>query len=382
MKKIIDFDYKGKKVLVRCDFNVSFSDKGEILDDYRIKNTLPTIKYLMEKGAKVILISHCSDSEEKPVSLKPVSLRLSELLTKRVKFLPDCRGERIKTEIEKMKDGEVMLLENVRFYKEEKENDEKFGRELADLGEIFINEGFAVSHRKHASVWQIPRFLPSAAGFLLEKEIVVLSQILKGFTPPLVIIIGGVKIETKAKTLLHFIKIADHILLGSKLGEVVLIKKQIILGRHAPDDKVIDEIDFTSSKIHLPIDGAMALKNVTEGYSRIGGVGTLKKEEEIFDIGPETIDVFKRIIKEAKTIFWNGPMGMYEDERFSSGTKEIAEAIIRNYSAFKVAGGGDTIAAVKKFHLEEKFDFLSTGGGAMLEFLAGEKLPGIEALNN
>jgi len=382
MKKLADFEYKGKKVLVRVDFNVAFSEKGEILEDYRIKNTVPTIEYLIKKGAKIILMSHLGEGDPKTDSLKPVAEETSKIIGKKVKFIPDCVGSEVREEIEKMKEGEIVLLENVRFHKEEKENNENFAREIASFGDIFINDAFSVCHRKHASVVGIPRFLPSSAGLLLEKEIEILSKVLKEFTPPLVVVIGGVKIESKIKTIVNFLKIADHLLLGSKIGEAILVRKGVLPGREAVEEESIDKIDITSLKIHLPLDGVIALKDLSEEYCREGGIGTLKKEEEIFDIGPETIKVFKGIIKNAKTIFWSGPVGMFEDKRFEAGTKEIGDAIVRNFTAFKVAGGGDTVAAIDKFHFQTKFDFVSTGGGAMLEFLAGAELPGIRALES
>jgi len=379
MKTLRDFNFEGKKVLVRCDFNVPLSQEGEILDDFRIKSSLPTIEYLIKSGAKLILISHL-EVKEKLVSLKPIASKLEELLNKKVKFLSDCLGKNVKKEIEKMEPGEIVLLENLRFHRGEKENDAKFAKEISKLGDFYVNEAFSCSHRNHASIVGIPKYLPKAAGILLEKEIKILSQILENPNRPFVAIIGGIKLETKIKTILNILERADHLLIGSKIGEAILAQKMILLEREFPEEKLIEKIDLTNQKIHLPLDGEIALKNLEEVYLRRGGIGTLRKEEEIFDIGPETIKIFEAIIKNAKTILWNGPMGMFEDKRFENGTKKICQAIASNYSAFKVAGGGETISAINKFNLANKFDFLSTGGGAMLEFLAGEKLPGIEVL--
>ena len=381
MKKLKDFDLKGKKTLVRCDFNVPFSEKGEILDEFRIKKIIPTINYLIERGAKVILMSHLEEKGEKP-SLKIVVPKLEKLLGKKVKFLPDCRGQIIEEEVEKMKEGEVILLENLRFHKGEKDNDLNFAKELSKLGDVFVNEAFSVSHRAHASIVGVPKYLPSTTGFLLEKEIEVLSNLLEKPERPFITIIGGIKIETKIRPILNILKRADHLLLGSKIGEIMLAGKDVLIGRDFRQEKLIEKIDLTDKKIHLPLDGVIALKGAEEQYLRKGGLGTLRKEEEVFDIGPETIKFFKKIIKTAKTILWSGPVGMYEDKRFEAGTKELAEAIVRNYSAFKVAGGGETVSALKKFNLRDKFDFLSTGGGAMLEFLGGDILPGLKALEN
>jgi len=386
MKTIRDFNFEGKRVLVRCDFNVPLSQGGEILDDFRIRQTIPTIEYLIKNGAKVILMSHLGDPQENQkskFSLKPVALRLEKLLKKRVKFLEDCLSQKVEKEMGKMKEREVVLLENLRFHKEEKENDEKFAQRIAALGEIFINDAFGVSHRNQASVVGLPKYLPSGAGILLEKEIKVLSRVLEKPLHPLVAIIGGVKIETKIKVIERFLQIADHLLIGSKIAETILVAKEILVGRKFPEEEILErikKIDLTNPKLHLPTDGMMALASLNEKYSRIGAVGTLRKEEEIFDIGPETIRMFFEIIKTAKMIIWNGPPGYFEKPPFDTGTKKIAEAICRNYSAFKIAGGGETDSFLHQSGLREKFDHVSTGGGAMLEFLSGKKLPGIEAL--
>lgn len=379
MKKLQDFNFKEKIVLVRCDFNVPLSKDGKILDDFRIKMALPTIKYLMKEKARVVLISHLETKRGK-LSLKHLLLILEELLGQKVKFLSDYLKENARKEIEKIKPGQVVLLENIRFQRGEKEDDAALARKISKLGDIFVNEAFSVCHRKHASIVGLPKNLPKAGGFLLEKEVDVFSNLLKKPKRPFVAIIGGIKIGTKIKTILNILKIADHLILGSKIGEAIFSQKGIIVGREFTEVKLIEKIDLTNPKIHLPLDGVIALKNLKEGYLRKGGLGTLRKEEDVFDIGPESIKIFKEVIKLARTILWNGPLGMYEDKRFEEGTKTIADAIVRNYSAFKIAGGGETVSAINVFGLADKFDFLSTGGGAMLEFLAGEKLPGVEAL--
>lgn len=390
MKTLKDFDFKNKRVLVRCDFNVSLDEKGKILDDFRIRKTLPTIKYLIKKGGKVILISHLGRPEGrfvKELSLKPVAQRLEELLKQKISFLPDCRGEKVEKEIEKMKSGEVILLENLRFYKEDEENDRNFAKALSKLGDIFVNEAFSVCHREHASVVGIPKYLPSGAGLLLAKEIKILSQVLKKPWSPLVVVIGGAKVSHKIKVVKKFLEKADQVLLGGKIANTILATKGILLNQPLPEPEVIKEIekiDLTSPKLHLPVDMIISLADLKtglkEGYFRQGGPGQVKRDENAYDIGPETIKVFSRIIKEGKMIFWSGPLGMFEEEKFERGTKEISQAIARNYPAFKIAGGGDTLLALNKFGLTEKFDHLSLGGGAMLQFLAEETLPGIEVL--
>lgn len=383
MKKLKDFNFSGKKVLVRVDFNIPLNKDREIGDDFRIKKTLPTIEYLIKEKAKVILISHLESGIEK-LSLEPVSKILGKLLSMEVKFLPDCVGKKTEKEIVKMADGEIVLLENLRFYSGEKTNDEKFARALSKIADFYVNDAFSVCHRPHASIIGIPKILPSAAGFLLEKEIEILSHVLENPLQPLVVIIGGAKIFNKIGIIVNFLKKADHLLLGGKVANAILNAKGICHScseiLKEKNKEKIAEIEITNPKIHLPLDGIISLPGYQKEYLRKGGIGSIRKEEGIFDIGPETIHIFSEIIKTAKTIFWSGPLGMYEDEFFEKGTKEIAKQIISNYSAFKIAGGGDTVSALNKFGVLDKFDYISTGGGAMLEFLSGKKLPGIEIL--
>lgn len=387
MSNLKGFVFNNKKVLLRCDFNVPLSIKGEVLDDFRIKKSLATISFLIRKKAKVILISHLSGPEKgKKYSLKLIVSSLEKLLNQEVRFATDCIGKKAENEVKKMKPGEVLLLENLRFYEEEEFGNLDFARKLAGLADIYINEAFSVSHRPHASITEIPKFLPSSIGFLFEKEIKVLSEIVEKPRRPLVAIIGGSKIGTKIKLIEYFLDKADHLLLGSKPAESILIVKGILIGRPLSiEEETLEKINrivLTHPKLHLPVDGQMALPSLEEDYFRIGSIGSLRKEEEVFDIGPETRDIFVEIIKSAKMIIWNGPLGMCEKEPFDQGTKDVAEAIIQNKDAFKVVGGGDTISVISKLGLEDQFDHVSTGGGAMLEFLSGRELPGIKALKS
>jgi len=387
MKTLEDFEFQNKRVLLRCDFNVPLSEKREILDDFRIRKTLPTIEYLKQKQAKIILISHLGDSEkgkEKKYSLKPIASRLEELLNQKINFIPDCLGRNVEKKIEKMKAAEVILLENLRFYPEEKENEPNFVRKLAQLGDIFVQDGFGVCHRSHASVVGIPRILPAACGFLLAEEIAILSQVLENPDRPLIVIIGGVKISTKIELVRQFLERADHLLLGGKIANTLLKVKGLYIKEPWEEEeekllKVLERINLTNPKLHLPVDGIIALSSSEERYLRQGAVGTLRKEEEIFDIGPETIETFKKIIESAKMIVWNGPLGYFEKPPFDKGTTEIAKAIVES-DAFSIAGGGETIEFINKNGLTEKFNHISTGGGAMLDFLSGQLLPGIEVL--
>lgn len=387
MKTLKDFNFKNKRVLVRCDFNVSLDEKGRVLDDFRIKATIPTIEYLMKKGAKLILMSHLGKPKGEVVEslrLTPVQEKLMEYLDVSITKAQDCIGKEIEDWISQMQAGEILLLENLRFYKEEEENDQNFAKSLASLGDIYINDAFGACHRTHASIVGIPKHLPFGIGLLLEKELKILSKVLENPWRPLVVIIGGNKVESKLNLACQFLEKADHLLLGGGIANVILIAKRISLGEQILEKEIIDmvkKIELTNPKLHLPVDGVIALENLAEDYLREGAVGSVRKEERVFDIGPETIKIFSEVIKSAKMIFWAGPMGMSEEKKFEKGTKEIAESVVKNYSAFKIAGGGETITALNKFGLLDKFDHISTGGGAMLAFLSGAKLPGLAVLN-
>jgi len=313
LKTIKDFEVKNKRVLVRCDFNVPEDENGNIADDYRIRQTLPTLRYLQENGAKLVLASHFADGK----SLDPVWKRVKEFI-----------GEK-----------DISFLENLRLNEGEEKNSDDFAKELAGLADIYINDAFGVCHRAHASVVGVPKYLPFGVGFLLEKEVNVLSRIMQNSDRPFVAIIGGVKFESKAKVIDSFLRVADFVLVGGKIGLSSEVRK------------------LNSPKLVLPIDNI-----------------------DTFDIGPETIKLFSEKISEAKTIIWAGPVGLFEKDEYSVGTRKIGEAICNNTKAFKVAGGGETVEAIFRFGFEDKFNHLSTGGGAMLEFIAGEKLPGLEAL--
>jgi phosphoglycerate kinase len=344
MKTLNNFNFKNQKVLARCDFNCPLDERGDILDDFRIKAVLPTIKYLIEKEAKIILMSHLGRPDGKVVEslrLTPVQKKLKELLNLPVKKTQDCVGKEVEDNISQMKAGEILLLENVQFNPGEKNNDPDFAKTLASYGDIFIMEAFGQAHRDYASTAGIPKYLPSGAGLLLEKEIKFLSQILKDPKKPLIVIIGGSKAEDKAKVIEKFSNFCDFLLVGN------LVAKEI------KENKV--EVG-NMEKIIFPVLDGKAL-----------------------DLDEKTIEIFKERIFQAKTIFWAGPLGEIEEEKYQKGTIEIAKAIIKS-KAFSVVGGGDTVEFLNKVGLVGKFNHVSTGGGAMLNFLSGEKLPGIEAL--
>jgi phosphoglycerate kinase len=386
MKTIKQLDVRDKKVLVRCDFNVPLDENGNVSDDFRIRKTIPTIRYLIDKNAKVILISHLGSPKGKDpkLSLKPVASELSRLLGIEVKFLNDCVGPEVEKAASQMEKRQVILLENLRFYSEEKANDPVFAGKLAKLADFFIQDGFAVCHRPHASVVGVAGILPSGAGLLLEKEIKILTKTMEDPSRPLVVIIGGAKISTKIKVIKRFLNISDHLLLGGKIANTILAIKGICVREPLPDEeegvlKDVEAINLTDPKLHLPVDGVMSLANTDEKYLRTGAVGTVKKEERIFDVGPETMETFKKIIASAKMIVWNGPLGYAEVSPFEKSSIEIAKAI-KNSGAFSVLGGGETVELISKIGMIDDFSHVSTGGGAMLGFFSGDSMPGIEVL--
>jgi len=388
MNNLRNISVKGKKVLVRVDFNSLPIGDDNSGGDFKIKKVMPTLAYLRDNGAKIILISHLGrpKGKEPALSLRPAAKRLWQLFGGSVKFVNDTIGKGVEKEINVMKEGEVIVLENLRFYKEEKENDDKFARELAKLADIFVQDGFGVCHRPNASIIGIPKYLPSYPGLLLEEEIRVLSSVLVTPDRPLVSIIGGVKILTKTRVIESLLDKSDYLLLGGKIANSILVAKGIcVKDLLSSDDEDLREvakgINLTSPKLHLPVDGMMALSNFEEDYSRIGAVGTVRREENIYDIGPETIEKYGDILLEAKTVIWNGPLGFFEKPPFDRGTMEIAKMIGQiNNQVFSVVGGGETVEAIQKLGIENQFDHISTGGGAMLDFMAGKDLPGIVAL--
>ncbi len=383
MKTIKDIDVSNKRVLVRVDFNVPQDKKGNITDTFRIRAALPTINYLLERDAKIILISHLGrpKDKEREFSLKPVASELEKLLKKKVWFLSDCAGKQVEDTVNSMRSGQVILLENLRYYDGEKGNDLDFAKELAKLGEIYINDAFSVAHREHASVVQLPVLLSSAAGLSLKKEIDVLSKVIQDPERPLVFIVGGKK-SAKIEAIPKLANISDHLLLNGYLSKSILIAKNILVGEPELEEKIIkavDQIDITDKGIHLPKDVLFSLEE-NWGYKRVAGLGTIRREESVYDIGIDAIEEYSKIIKKAKTIVWAGPMGLFEEDRFNQGTREIGDRITSNKDSFNIAGGGDTIAAIKKFEWSTGFDHISTGGSALLKFLCGEVLPGIEIL--
>ncbi len=355
MKSLKNISIKGKTVLVRVDFNVSLNEKGEIEDDLRLKETLPTIFYLCQKEAKVILISHFREG-----IIDSIRKKLSSLLQKEIKIEEDCIGESVQNKIKEMKKGEVLLLGNIRKYKEEKENSPVFGKKLAELADLFVNDAFSVSHREHASVVQVPSFVCSVPGILMEKEIGILNKVSEKPRRPIVVVIGGAKAESKSLAIDYFLNYADCVLLGGKIA-----------------NKAIEERKFFSPKLCLPEDFIVSkdMKNTEEVL-----LSEIKNFDNAFDIGNKTINLYGDILSQARTIIWAGPLGFFEKKPFSLGTKQIAKFIVENEEALKVSGGGDTNYALQIFGFREKMDLVSCGGGAMLAYLTKKRMPGLEAL--
>jgi 3-phosphoglycerate kinase len=377
----------GKRALLRVDYNVPIEkDSGaagtaRIKDDYKVVAGLPTIRFLLRHKCKVIIITHLGRplKNQKYFSVKPIADRLSELLGKKVKFVDDCAGLKAGTEVSKMRRGEILMLENLRFSYDEENNDLGFAKKLAKLADIYVNDAFAASHRAHASVSAIKNYLPSYAGLLLENEIVNLNKILRPQSP-LIAIIGGAKMETKTPLIKKLLKKSSRILIGGALANNFLAAHKIEVGKSLCDKKSIALAkQFLNKKIILPIDVIVGTKKDGRGEAKVKNVYQVKKNEIILDIGPETIKLYSRFIKKAKTIIWNGPMGMYESEHFKYGTLSIARAVASRSSgaAFGVVGGGETIEALKMTKMLNYVDWVSTGGGAMLAYLSGGKMPGL-----
>lgn len=373
-----DFDFSKKKVLVRVDFNVPLDDNGRITDDKRIKAALPTIKYLIKKKAMVILMSHLGRPKGKYVenlSMDKVADRLEKLLKKKV-----CKADMgIAPSEEYFKEGEVVLLENLRFYPEEKDNDLEFAKALAGIADYYVNDAFGTCHRSHASVDAVAKYIPACAGFLVEDEIEKMGKILSKPKKPFVAVMGGVKVSDKIDAVKNLLKSVDCLLIGGAMMFTFLKAEGIDVGDSLVEDDKLDLAKrlLKNKKIVLPVDAVVGdkfekkTKSKTVDINNIEGVG--------LDIGPETIKMYKEKIGSAKTIVWNGPMGKFEWPKFSKGTDQIARAIASS-DATAIIGGGDSAYAVEKLNLEKKMTHVSTGGGASLDFFAGKKLPGISAL--
>ena len=386
-KTVEDIDVNSKKVLVRCDFNVPIDKDGNITSDKRITASLKTIKYLIDNNAKVILCSHIGKTGQNK-TLKPVAKRLSELLLKDIPLLEDIYSQDTENVISNLKDGDVVLLENTRKYEEEEKNDQEFSKKLASFAEIFVNDAFGSAHRAHASTEGVTKYLPAVCGYLIEKEIDALDGGINNPKRPLVAIVGGSKVSSKIDVLNNLLDKVDTLLIGGAMTYTFIKAKGGKVGKSLCED---DKIDVASKilakaiendvRLLLPIDNICAKEITEEAQTIETDIMNVPDEYMGLDIGQKTIELFVEEIKSAGTVVWNGPVGVFEVDKFSNGTKKIAEALA-NSNAVTIIGGGDSVAAVEKFGLENKMSHVSTGGGASLEFMEGKKLPGIEALEN
>jgi len=388
LRTIRDVDVQGKRVLVRVDFNVPI-ENGKVLDDWRLRATLPTIRYLTERGAKVILLSHLGrpkGKRDEQFSLRPVAQRLSELLGQPVQFADDCVGEVAEQGVARLRAGEVLLLENLRFHAGEEANDEAFAQQLARLGDVFVNDAFGAAHRAHASVHAITKFLPSYAGLLMEREVTHLSRLLEAPEKPFVAVLGGAKVSDKIGVIRNLLTKVDALLIGGAMAFTFLKAQGYETGKSLVE---ADKLDLANALLRegkekgvelvLPVDVVVAESDAEDAATQVVPATAIPADKAGYDIGPETANLFAERIRTAKTVFWNGPMGRFERPPFKAGTKAVAAALAQ-CSGTTVVGGGETAAAAFEFGIAEKVTHVSTGGGAALELLEGRELPGGGAL--
>ena len=392
---INDIDLKNKKVLVRVDFNVPLDDNLNITDDIRITSSLPTIKKIVSDGGKAILMSHLGRPKGKPnpkYSLKPVAVRLSQLLGKEVKLAPDCIGNEVKALVNAMKPGDVILLENLRFHEEEEKNDPEFAKQLAELGDVYVNDAFGSAHRAHASTEGLTKFITvSVAGYLMQKELDYLGGAIENPKRPYLAILGGAKISGKIDVIMNLFSKVDSMIIGGgmaytfykaegkEIGTSLLEAEKIDLAK-----QVLEKAKTSKMKLLFPVDVVVAKEFNNDSPSEVVSIDNMPSDKMGLDIGPETIKLFREEILKSKTIVWNGPMGVFEMDNFAKGTDAVAQALVEatGKGAITVIGGGDSAAAIAKAGLADKVSHVSTGGGASLEFLEGKILPGVAALTD
>ena len=392
-KTIRDVNVEGKRVFVRCDFNVPLDENGKITDENRIQGALPTIKYLLDHGAKVVLASHLGRPKNGPeakFSLKPVAERLNQLLAGKVTMANDVIGEDAQKKVAALKNGEAVLLENVRFHKEEEKNDPEFAKKLASFADIFVNDAFGTAHRAHASTEGISHFVKtSVAGFLIEKELEVMGGALADPKRPFVAILGGAKVSDKIGVINNLLEKVDKLLIGGAMAYTFIVAKGGKVGMSKLEaDKVdlakelLEKAKAKGVELYLPVDTVIAQEFKADAESKVCETMAIPDGWEGLDIGPKTAELFAGVIKTAKTVIWNGPMGVFEFPKFAVGTKAVAQALADNPQAITIIGGGDSAAAIEQLGYADKVTHISTGGGASLEFLEGKVLPGIACLND
>lgn len=390
-KTIEDIEVAGKKVLVRCDFNVPLDENKNITDENRLIGALPTIKYLIDHKAKVILCSHLGrpKGEFNPkFSLAPVAKRLSELLGQEVKMADDVIGDSAKTLASSLKDGEVMLLENVRFHKEEEKNDPEFAKALASLAEVYVNDAFGTAHRAHASTAGVADYLPAVCGYLIKKEIEIMGKALSNPERPFVAILGGAKVSDKIGVIENLLDKVDYLIIGGGMAYTFLKAKGYEIGTSICEDEkielatnIMEKAQQKGVELLLPVETVVAKEFSADSEPVVVPSDKIPADMMGMDIGPKTIELFSEVVKKAKTVIWNGPMGVFEFPKFAVGTKAIAKALAET-DAVTIIGGGDSAAAVAQLGFADKMTHISTGGGASLEYLEGIELPGIAALND
>jgi len=388
---IEDLNIKGKRVFIRADFNVPLDDNLVITDDRRIRSTLPTINYAIDEGAKVILASHLGRPKgkvEPRFSLAPVAKRLHRLLNKEVIFASDCIGSQVEGMVSRMKDGDVILLENMRFHPEEEKNDETFSRALSKLADFYVNDAFGAAHRSHASIIGIAKFLPAVAGFLLKKEIEYLKGAIENPIRPFVVILGGAKVSGKIGVLENLANKVDKVIVGGGMAYTFIKAKGYEIGDSLVENdmldfakNIVDKLRKKNVKFYLPVDSVIAQSLEPGTETKIVTTQEIPKGWRALDIGPASVKLFSLAIQDAKTIIWNGPMGVFEIDAFSRGTFSVANSVSDAY-ALTIVGGGDTDYAVHRAGVSDAITFISTGGGASLQLLEGKELPGIAALTD
>ena len=391
-KTVKDIDLKGKKVLVRCDFNVPLDENKNITDNTRIVAALPTIKYLLENNCSVILCSHLGrpKGEFKPeFSLAPVAKELSRLLDKEVIMAKDVIGEDAKTKAANLKEGEILLLENVRYHREETDNDPEFSKELASMAEVYVNDAFGAAHRAHASTVGVASYLPAVSGFLIEKELKFLGEALDNPVRPFMAILGGAKVSDKIGVIDSLLEKVDTLMIGGGMAYTFFKAQGYNVGNSMCEEDKLDlarelmqKAKDKGVKLMLPVDTRVGKEFKPDTESKTVAWTEIPDDWEGFDIGEKTIEMFSEELKSAKTVVWNGPLGLFEFDQFAKGTNAIAKVLAELTDATTIIGGGDSAAAVRKAGLQDKMTHISTGGGASLEFLEGKKLPGIECLQD
>jgi phosphoglycerate kinase len=392
MKTIDDYNFKDKKALIRVDFNVPLNKELEVADKSRIEGAKPTIIKILEDGGSAILMSHLGrpEGKEEKYSLKHIESEVSDVLGVKVKFIEDCIGKKVEEAVETLKPGEILLLENLRFYPEEKKGDEAFAEKLSKLGDIYVNDAFGTAHRAHASTTVVAKFFEDKAmGYLLQKEIESLDKVLNSNEKPVTAVLGGAKVSSKITVIENILAKVDHLIIGGGMAFTFVKAKGGHIGESLVEDdklelalEILKKAEEQNVKVHLPVDSIVTQEFDNDSETKIEDITNITEGWMGLDAGPQSRDNFAKVIAESKIILWNGPLGVFEMDTFSKGTIALGEAIANatEKGAFSLVGGGDSVSAAKKFGFDTKVSYVSTGGGAMLEMLEGKSLPGIEAL--